>query len=63
MYKFVKQYVETTAGASVYAIISLLIFFIFFVALLWYVKTLDKKSIDTLSNIPFDSTEIQPSIN
>jgi hypothetical protein len=57
MYKFIKQYVETISGADVYAIISLLIFFIFFVSLLWYVKQMDKNSINTLSNIPFDTDE------
>ncbi|MEP6676432.1 MAG: CcoQ/FixQ family Cbb3-type cytochrome c oxidase assembly chaperone [Ferruginibacter sp.] len=52
MFKFIKQYAETIKGADVYPMISLFIFFIFFVILLWYVKKMDKKNLHELSNIP-----------
>ena len=57
MFKFIKQYAEKMDQAQVYPMISLIIFFLFFVVLLIYVKKMDKKSIATLSNIPLDETE------
>jgi cbb3-type cytochrome oxidase subunit 3 len=57
MYKFIQQYTETIKGAEVYPMISLLIFFLFFVVLLWFVLKMSKERIDTLSNIPLDETE------
>ena len=59
MFKFIKQYVETMTGVAIYPIISLLIFFIFFVVQLVYVKKMDKKRVNILSNIPLDQTEEQ----
>ncbi|MEO6406057.1 MAG: CcoQ/FixQ family Cbb3-type cytochrome c oxidase assembly chaperone [Ferruginibacter sp.] len=52
MFKFIKQYAETIDGVQIYPLISLFIFFLFFVVLLWFVKKMDKKSIEILSNIP-----------
>ncbi|HCY90721.1 MAG TPA: CcoQ/FixQ family Cbb3-type cytochrome c oxidase assembly chaperone [Chitinophagaceae bacterium] len=60
MFKFIKQYAETIDGAQVYPMISLLIFFIFFVVLLLYVKTMDKNRIKQISNIPLDQETDQP---
>jgi len=60
MFKFIKQYAETIDGAQVYPMISLLIFFIFFVVLLFYVKTMDKNRIKQISNIPLDQETDQP---
>ncbi len=59
MFKFIKKYAETMEHASIYPMISLLIFFIFFVVLLVYVKKMDKKSVQILSNIPLDVNEEQ----
>ena len=59
MFKFIKQYAEKMDHAQVYPMISLLIFFLFFVVLLVYVKKMDKASITTLSNIPLDEKEEQ----
>jgi len=59
MFKFIQQYAEKMDHAQVYPMISLIIFFLFFVVLLFYVKKIDKKSITTLSNIPFDETAEQ----
>jgi cytochrome c oxidase cbb3-type subunit 4 len=56
MFKFIKQYAEKMDHAQVYPMISLLIFFIFFVALLYYVKKMDKNNLQVLSNIPLDVT-------
>ncbi|CAN5437667.1 hypothetical protein BH11BAC3_BH11BAC3_31350 [soil metagenome] len=57
MFKFIQQYTEKMDHAQVYPMISLFIFFLFFVALLFYVKKMDKQSIDTLSNIPLEENE------
>lgn len=54
MFKFIKQYAEKMDYIAVYPIISLLIFFVFFVGLLWYVTRLSKNHVQVLSNIPLD---------
>lgn len=56
MFKFIKQYAEKMEHANIYPMISLIIFFIFFVALLYYVKKMDKSYINVLSNIPLEET-------
>jgi len=55
MLKFVKNHMESITGIEIYPIISLLIFFIFFVALFWWVFTAKKDYITTVSNIPLDN--------
>ena len=57
MFKFIQQYAEKMDHAQVYPMISLFIFFLFFVVLLIYVKKMDKQSVDTLSNIPLEDNE------
>jgi hypothetical protein len=59
MFKFISQYTEKMDHAAIYPVISLLIFFIFFVVLLVFVKKMDKKSIQILSNIPLEDAESQ----
>jgi cytochrome c oxidase cbb3-type subunit IV len=58
MYKFIKQYTETMTNASIYPMISLFIFLVFFVLLLVLVKKMKKERIQELSNLPFDKEEI-----
>lgn len=53
MLKFIKHNMETIAGIEIFPIISLLIFFIFFVGLFFWVFTYKKATIDKLSNLPF----------
>lgn len=57
MFRFIKQYAESVDGVNIYPIISLLIFFIFFVALLYYVKKMDKETVNEISRIPLDNNE------
>jgi len=52
MFKFIRQYAETIQGINIYPIISLLIFLLFFIAVLWYVKKMDKKKVDEIKNLP-----------
>lgn len=55
MFKFIKQYAESVDGINIYPIISLLIFFVFFVVLLYYVKKMDKTKVNEISRIPLDN--------
>jgi len=63
MFKFIRQYAETMKGVDIYPIISLMIFVLFFVVLLLYVKKLDKKVIQDISNIPLDNENFNSIIN
>ncbi|MEL0457171.1 CcoQ/FixQ family Cbb3-type cytochrome c oxidase assembly chaperone [Tamlana flava] len=55
MLKFVKNHMESITGIEIYPIISLLIFFTFFVVLFWWVFTAKKDYIKKVSNIPLDN--------
>ncbi|HQW45465.1 MAG TPA: CcoQ/FixQ family Cbb3-type cytochrome c oxidase assembly chaperone [Chitinophagaceae bacterium] len=52
--KFI-NYLKTIDGVGVFPLASLLIFFVFFVALLFFVIKADKKTLDKIKNIPFDN--------
>ena len=52
MFKFIKQYAETIQGINIYPIISLFIFVLFFIAVLWYVKKMDRRKVDEIKNLP-----------
>lgn len=62
MFTFIKQYAEKITGAHVYAFISLFIFFLFFIVLLFLVKKMGKDKVRELSNIPFDKEDLNNSI-
>ena len=62
MFTFIKQYAEKITGAHVYAFISLFIFFLFFIVLLFLVKKIGKDKVRELSNIPFDKEDLNNSI-
>ncbi|WP_299390339.1 CcoQ/FixQ family Cbb3-type cytochrome c oxidase assembly chaperone [uncultured Gelidibacter sp.] len=55
MLKFVKNHMDSIAGIEIYPVISLLIFFTFFVLLFWWVFTAKKEYIKQMSNIPLDN--------
>lgn len=57
MFKFIKKYAESIDNISIYPIISLLIFFVFFITLLYIVKKMDKTRVAELSNIPLDGSD------
>lgn len=54
MFEQIKHNMETIAGVEIYPILSLLIFFLFFVALGIWVFSYKKEKISELSNIPLD---------
>ena len=56
MLKFVKNHMESITGIEIYPLISLIIFFTFFIVLFWWVFTSKKEYIEKVSNIPFEST-------
>lgn len=55
MLKFVKNHMDSITGIEIYPVISLLIFFTFFVVLFWWVFTAKKDYINSVSNIPLDN--------
>ena len=55
MIKYVKNHLETITGIEIYPLISLVIFFTFFVVLFWWVFTAKKEYITKVSNIPLDN--------
>ena len=61
MFKFIKQYAEKIDHAQIYPMISLVIFFLFFVVLLVLVKKMGKERSKELSYIPFDKEELSNS--
>jgi len=54
MFEQIKHNMETISGIEVYPIISLLIFFLFFVGLGVWVFSYRKEKIEEMSNIPLD---------
>ncbi|HPE84288.1 MAG: CcoQ/FixQ family Cbb3-type cytochrome c oxidase assembly chaperone [Aequorivita sp.] len=54
MLKFVKGNLENIDNVQIYPMISLLIFFIFFVVLFYWVITAKKEHIKEVSNIPLE---------
>lgn len=55
MLKFIKGHLASIDGVEIYPVISLLIFFTFFVGLAWWVSTAKKEYIKEVSNLPFDN--------
>ncbi|OZV68031.1 CcoQ/FixQ family Cbb3-type cytochrome c oxidase assembly chaperone [Winogradskyella aurantia] len=55
MLKFVKHHMESITGIEIYPLISLVIFFVFFVILFYWVITAKKDYITKVSNIPLEN--------
>jgi cbb3-type cytochrome oxidase subunit 3 len=55
MLKFVKGSLENIENVEIYPLISLLIFFFFFVGLFYWVFTTSKEHIKEVSNIPLEN--------
>lgn len=51
---------ESMEGIATYPIISLLIFFVFFVLLFWWVFTASKQHIKDMSELPLDKNQPKP---
>lgn len=57
MFEQIKHNMETIAGVAIYPILSLLIFFIFFLVLGIWVFSYKKDKINELSHIPLNGNE------
>ncbi|MGS2739473.1 CcoQ/FixQ family Cbb3-type cytochrome c oxidase assembly chaperone [Sinomicrobium sp. M5D2P17] len=57
MLKFVKDHMASIDGVAIYPIISLCIFFLFFLVLFWWVFTAKKDYIESVKQIPLESQE------
>lgn len=57
MFKFIKQYAETMDRVDIYPIISLLIFFVFFIVMLYFVKKMDKSNVNDISKLPLENDD------
>jgi len=57
MFEQIKHNMETIAGVAVYPVLSLLIFFAFFVGLGIWVFSYKKEKIDELSQIPLNDNK------
>ena len=55
MLKYIKGNLENIDGVQIYPMISLIIFFVFFVVLFWWVFTAKKEHINEVSRIPLDN--------
>ncbi len=55
--KIVIDALERIQGVEIYPIISLLIFFTFFVIMTYFVFNLDKGYVDKMKNMPFEEDE------
>lgn len=60
MYKNVLQSIDNIA---IWPVISFVIFFLFFICLLWWVFTTDKKFIDRMKGLPMDGSSRQEDSN
>lgn len=57
MLKFVKHNLENIDGVAIYPMVSLLIFFLFFVVLFYKVFRAKKAFIDEMSQLPIDESQ------
>ncbi len=55
--KLVSHYLQSISGVEIYPILSFFIFFVFFIAVTWFVIKLDKKYITEVSNYALDGNE------
>lgn len=60
MYKNVLQSIDNIA---IWPVISFVIFFLFFICLLWWVFTTDKKFIDKMKSLPIDRASEEKDLN
>ena len=58
MLKYIKSYAASISGIDVYPIISLMIFVLFFVGVLYYVKKMDKGFVSDMNHLPLEGGEV-----
>ena len=64
MLKYIKQYADSIKDIDIYPIFSMLVFVLFFIAVLFYVRKMDKTRVDHMKQLPIDlEPENNPSRN
>ena len=53
----IKEFLQSVEGVSVYPIISLIVFVLFFVIILVWMLKVDKNYIKKMENLPFEKEE------
>lgn len=53
----IKDYLQTIDGVAIYPIISMIVFVLFFAAVLVWIFKLDKKYINRMENLPLEKDE------
>ncbi|HAA14213.1 MAG TPA: CcoQ/FixQ family Cbb3-type cytochrome c oxidase assembly chaperone [Cytophagales bacterium] len=59
MLKFIKGHASSIDGIEIYPIISLTIFFLFFLGLLVYVYRIHRSHISTMGQLPLDDRTVE----
>lgn len=54
MLKYIKNYAATIKDIDIYPIFSLVVFVFFFIAVIYFVKKMDKGRVDQMKNMPLD---------
>lgn len=49
-----KNYLESISGVSIYPMVSILLFTIFFAAVIWYVLKMDKNKVNEIKDLPLN---------
>lgn len=59
MFKFIRNHADKIENIDIYPLIGLVLFVVFFVLVLIWVKSMSKDQVDSLSSLPLDlpSTE------
>ena len=54
MLKYIKNYAASIKDIDIYPVVSLTIFVLFFIAVIYFVKKMDKKRVDEIKQLPLD---------
>ena len=63
MLKFIKHNLSSIDGVEIYPIISLLLFFLVFISMIFFVIKMPKTRIDEVSQLPLDNDNNSKEIN
>jgi cbb3-type cytochrome oxidase subunit 3 len=54
MLKYIKQYAASIEGINIYPLFSLMVFVLFFIAVIYFVRKMDKNRVEEIRNMPLD---------
>lgn len=54
MLKYIKNYAATIKDIDIYPIFSLVVFVLFFIAVIYFVKKMDKGRVNEMKHLPLD---------